>query len=69
MNHLKSQTACTDCKVRIELDMRGSSCGCTAKLIADILESIGSVRYGSVEVRIQDSKVVQIDTVAKRRIA
>ncbi|MEW6682475.1 MAG: YezD family protein [Nitrospirota bacterium] len=32
------------------------------------MESIGEVKYGSVEIKIQDSKVVQIDVLEKRRL-
>lgn len=59
----------SNCKVRIELEQRGYTAGmCDKKVITDIVESISAVRFGSVELRIQDSHVVQIDTVAKRRL-
>lgn len=37
-------------------------------LIANIVACINRVRYGSVEIKIQDSKVIQIDVLEKRRL-
>jgi hypothetical protein len=37
------------------------------KLVQEILTAIKSVRYGSVEIIIQNSKVVQIDRTDKLR--
>lgn len=40
----------------------------TPEIMGEVIECIGRVRYGSVEIKIQDEKVVQIDTVEKRRL-
>ena len=37
-------------------------------VLSDISEAIGEIRYGSVQIHIQDGKVVQIDKVSKSRI-
>ena len=37
------------------------------KLLTSILNAVKSIRYGSVEILIQDSKVVQIDKTEKMR--
>lgn len=37
-------------------------------VISEILKSIGSIRYGYVQIVIQDSKVVQIDKTEKIRL-
>lgn len=60
---------CADCKVRIELTRRNVAGICDKRIISDIVESISNVRFGSVEVKIQDSKVVQIDVLDKRRMS
>ncbi len=39
-----------------------------ARLIRLILRAIRQIRYGSVQIVIQDSKVVQIDTVERIRL-
>jgi hypothetical protein len=38
------------------------------ELLQQILEAIKSVRYGQVQLIIQDSRVVQIDTTTKLRL-
>ncbi|MBI5406423.1 MAG: YezD family protein [Nitrospirae bacterium] len=57
-----------DCKVKVELDRKGSAGICDERIISEIVESIGQVHHGSVEIKIQDSRVVQIDTLEKRRL-
>jgi hypothetical protein len=39
-----------------------------ARLLAELLGAIRRVRFGSVQVHIQDGRVVQVDTVDKRRM-
>ena len=34
----------------------------------EVLAAIGSVKYGSVTVHIEDGKIVQVDTLEKRRV-
>jgi hypothetical protein len=38
------------------------------RVLAELLAAIRRIRHGSVEVHIQDGRVVQIDTVEKRRL-
>ena len=59
---------CMDCLVKRQLDRDGFVGTCAVNVICQIMESIGSVRHGSVEIKIQDSKVVQIDTLDKKRL-
>ena len=37
-------------------------------VLADIYKAIQEIRYGSVQIHIQDSKVIQIDKVSKVRM-
>lgn len=37
-------------------------------VLADVLGAIKEIRYGSIQVHIQDGKIVQIDKVSKVRI-
>jgi hypothetical protein len=37
-------------------------------VLAELLASMRRVRHGSIQIAIQDSKVVQIDTTEKRRL-
>jgi len=37
-------------------------------ILSDICEAIREIRFGSVQIHIQDGKVVQIDKVSKSRI-
>ena len=37
-------------------------------IITDIYHAIGEIRYGSVQIHIQDGKIVQIDKVSKLRL-
>ena len=37
-------------------------------VIADIYHAIGEIRYGSVQIHIQDGKIVQIDKINKLRL-
>jgi hypothetical protein len=69
MTAIETDPDCVDCKVRIELTRRNVVGVCDKKVISDIVESINNVRFGSVEVKIQDSKVVQIDVLDKRRLS
>lgn len=39
-----------------------------ATVLSDIYEAIGEITHGSVQIHIQDGKVVQIDKVSKSRI-
>jgi hypothetical protein len=39
-----------------------------AEVLDLILQAIREIRYGSVQIVIQDSKVVQIDKLEKRRL-
>lgn len=59
---------CGDCQVKRQLDRDGFVGTCTVLIICEIMESIGSIRHGSVEVKIQDGKVVQIDLLEKKRL-
>lgn len=59
---------CGDCQVKRQLDRDGFVGICSVVVICQIMESIGTVRHGSVEIKIQDSKVIQIDTLEKKRL-
>jgi hypothetical protein len=37
------------------------------QVLAEVLQAIRSVRHGYVQITLQDSRVVQIDTLEKRR--
>lgn len=37
------------------------------QVLAEVLQAIRSVRHGYVQITLQDAKVVQIDTLEKRR--
>ena len=37
------------------------------KVLAEVLRAIRSVRFGSVQIRLQDARVVQIETTEKKR--
>lgn len=37
-------------------------------ILSDIYEAIREIRYGSVQIHIQDGKVIQIDKLSKSRI-
>ncbi len=39
------------------------------KVVRAVLEAIRRIRHGSVQVLVQDGRVVQIDTVEKTRLA
>jgi len=39
-----------------------------AKLLEEILRAVHQVRYGHVQLIIQDSRVVQIETLEKKRL-
>ncbi|MBI5288418.1 MAG: YezD family protein [Chloroflexi bacterium] len=39
-----------------------------AAALAEVLRSIRAVRYGSVQLIVQDGRVVQIETVEKKRL-
>ena len=39
-----------------------------AKLLEEILRAVRSVSYGHVQIVIQDSRVVQIETLEKKRL-
>ena len=36
--------------------------------LADIYNAIAQIRYGSIQIHIQDGKIIQIDTVNKMRV-
>jgi hypothetical protein len=38
------------------------------RLVEEILDAVRRVRHGYIQVIVQDSKVVQIDTLEKRRL-
>jgi hypothetical protein len=40
-----------------------------ATVVQEIIRAIGRVRHGQVQIIIQDSRVVQIDTTEKLRLA
>lgn len=37
------------------------------QILAEVLQAIRSVRHGYVQITLQDARVVQIDTLEKRR--
>ena len=37
-------------------------------VLAEVLSAIRSVRYGYVQITLQDARVVQIDTLEKKRL-
>ncbi|NIO03755.1 MAG: DUF2292 domain-containing protein [Proteobacteria bacterium] len=50
-----------------------SACGAekdsrTSSVLSEIYEAIREIRHGSVQIHIQDGKVVQIDKLSKSRI-
>lgn len=59
---------CGECQVKKQLDHDGFVGTCSVIVVCRIMESIGEVKHGSVEIKIQDSKVVQIDVLEKRRL-
>lgn len=59
---------CVDCGVKKQLEHDGFVGTCNVKVISQIMESVSSVHHGSVEIKIQDSKVIQIDTLEKKRL-
>lgn len=59
---------CGECQVKKQLDHDGFVGTCSVMVICQIMESIASVRHGSVEIKIQDSRVVQIDVLDKKRL-
>ena len=40
-----------------------------AKLVEEILKAVRTVSYGHVQIVIQDSRVVQIETLEKKRLS
>lgn len=38
------------------------------KVLAEVLRAIRAVRHGSVQIVLQDARVVQIDTTEKKRL-
>lgn len=38
------------------------------QVLAEVLQAIRSVRHGYVQITLQDARVVQIDTLAKKRL-
>jgi hypothetical protein len=38
------------------------------QVLAEVLQAIRSVRYGYVQITLQDARVVQIDTLEKKRL-
>ena len=59
---------CIGCGVKKQLELDGLVGTCNVMVISQIMESILSVHHGSVEIKIQDSKVIQIDTLEKKRL-
>jgi hypothetical protein len=57
-----------DCKVKVELDRKGIAGICDEKVIGEIVDSLRQVHHGSIEIKVQDSRVIQIDTLEKRRL-
>jgi hypothetical protein len=39
------------------------------QLVRTILDALARIRHGSIQLVVQDSRVIQIDTVEKRRLA
>ena len=39
------------------------------QLVRAVLDALGRIRHGSIQLVVQDSQVIQIDTVEKRRLA
>ncbi len=59
---------CDGCGIKKQLEEDGFVGTCNENVITQIMESVSSVHHGSVEIKIQDSKVVQIDTLEKKRL-
>jgi hypothetical protein len=39
------------------------------QLVRAVLDALARIRHGSIQLVVQDSRVIQIDTVEKRRLA
>lgn len=56
------------CGVKDTFDLSVLPASMTPQVMAQLIECIAQVRHGSVEIKIQDAKIVQIDTIEKRRM-
>ncbi|MFH1863809.1 MAG: YezD family protein [bacterium] len=61
MNGPKNKARIVDKKVNVEENIKDA-------VLADICKALQEIRYGSVQIHIQDSKVIQIDKVNKVRM-
>ncbi len=59
---------CNFCKVNKQLDKNGILGRFTPLVITQIMESLARVRHGSVEIKVQNNKIVQIDILEKQRL-
>ncbi|MFI5305283.1 MAG: YezD family protein [Nitrospiria bacterium] len=57
----------SDCEVKKQLEHDRFARTCNVMVVSQIMESVSSVHHGSVEIKIQDSKEIQIDLLVKKR--
>jgi hypothetical protein len=50
------------------MPLSGAPTQSESRVLAEVLRAIRTLRYGSVQIVVQDSRVVQIDTTEKKRL-
>ncbi len=59
---------CAYCKTSRGIETERWPRHLSSEVLVQVIENIGRVCHGSVEIKIQDARIVQIDTLEKTRL-